>query len=82
MTGRGTFGLRLVALGYLTLLIAAPVAIMVWSTFSGGLGPVWEALTRPSTSRVEVLRRSARWWRSQNRSSAGGWTVTCRATSW
>jgi sulfate transport system permease protein len=42
------YGLRLVALTYLGLLVAAPVAIMIWSTFSGGLGPVWEALTRPA----------------------------------
>ena len=40
--------LRAVALGYLALLIAGPVAIMLWQTFSGGLAPVLEALTRPS----------------------------------
>lgn len=46
MTGK--IGLRLIALGYLGLLIAAPVGLLLWSTFSGGLGPVWEALTRPN----------------------------------
>src|SRR3712207_3763097 len=41
-------GLRTLALAYLGLLIAGPVAIMVWQTFSGGFGPVLEALTRPA----------------------------------
>src|SRR5690349_14740986 len=40
--------LRAIALGYLALLIAGPVAIMLWQTFAGGLAPVWEALTRPA----------------------------------
>ncbi|MDQ3696342.1 MAG: sulfate ABC transporter permease subunit [Chloroflexota bacterium] len=44
----GKYGLRLVALGYLGMLIAAPVGIMLWSTFSGGLEPVWESLSRPN----------------------------------
>src|SRR3712207_3345390 len=41
-------GLRTLALAYLGLLIAGPVGIMVWQTFSGGFGPVVEALTRPA----------------------------------
>ncbi|HLL49031.1 MAG TPA: sulfate ABC transporter permease subunit [Thermomicrobiales bacterium] len=40
--------LRAIALGYLGLLIAGPVGILIWQTFAGGLGPVWEALTRPT----------------------------------
>jgi sulfate transport system permease protein len=40
--------LRAIALGYLGLLIAGPVAILLWQTFAGGLPPVWEALTRPA----------------------------------
>jgi sulfate transport system permease protein len=40
--------LRTIALGYLALLLVGPVAIMLWTTFSGGLAPVWEALTRPA----------------------------------
>ena len=40
--------MRAIALAYLGLLVAGPVAIMLWQTFSGGLAPVWEALTRPA----------------------------------
>ena len=40
--------LRGIALGYLGLLIAGPVGVLVWQTFAGGVGPVWEALTRPA----------------------------------
>lgn len=40
--------LRAIALGYLALLVAGPVAIMLWQTFAGGFAPVWEALTRPA----------------------------------
>jgi sulfate transport system permease protein len=40
--------LRTIALGYLGLLIAGPVGILLWQTFAGGLAPVWEALTRPA----------------------------------
>jgi sulfate transport system permease protein len=46
MTGKLT--LRAIALGYLGLLVAGPVAIMLWQTFAGGLAPVWEAITRPA----------------------------------
>lgn len=46
--GNAHLALRSIALAYLGLLLAGPVAIMLWTTFSGGLGPVWEALTRPS----------------------------------
>lgn len=40
-------GLRAVALGYLVVILLAPLAIMTWKTFEGGLGPVVEALTHP-----------------------------------
>jgi sulfate transport system permease protein len=40
--------LRAIALVYLGLLVVGPVAIMIWQTFSGGLAPVWEALTNPA----------------------------------
>src|SRR5262245_7518250 len=46
MTSR--LALRVVALGYLALLVAGPVAIMLWQTFADGVAPVWEALTRPA----------------------------------
>jgi sulfate transport system permease protein len=41
-------GLRGIALAYLGLLVAGPVFIMIWQTFSGGLAPVWDALTNPA----------------------------------
>ena len=40
--------LRGVAVLYLGLLLIAPVAVMLITTFSSGLGPVLEALTRPA----------------------------------
>jgi sulfate transport system permease protein len=40
--------LRAIALGYLGLLVAGPVTILLWQTFAGGLAPVQEALTRPA----------------------------------
>ncbi len=43
-----TLMLRAIALGYLGLLVAGPVAILIWQTFAGGLAPVWETLTRPA----------------------------------
>ena len=46
--GNARLALRGVALLYLGLLLVGPVAIMLWTTFAGGLGPVWEALTRPA----------------------------------
>lgn len=39
--------LRFVALGYLSALLLVPVTIIVWHTFSGGLAPVWDAITAP-----------------------------------
>jgi sulfate transport system permease protein len=41
----GKAGLRAVALGYVALLLALPVGLVVWRTFDHGAGPVWHALT-------------------------------------
>ena len=41
-------GLRTVALGYLTLLLALPVGFVFYKTFEKGLGAVWDALTTPN----------------------------------
>jgi sulfate transport system permease protein len=41
------YGLRVVALGYLFLLLAAPVAIVMLRTFENGLGQAWESVTTP-----------------------------------
>ena len=39
--------LRFTALGYLFLLLAAPVGLVFFRTFENGLGPAWEAVTTP-----------------------------------
>jgi sulfate transport system permease protein len=41
--------LRAVALGYLALLLVLPLWLVTWRTFGHGLGPVWDALSDPST---------------------------------
>ncbi len=41
-------GVRTVALGYLALLLIAPVAMIFYRTFEHGLEPVWEAVTAPN----------------------------------
>jgi sulfate transport system permease protein len=41
-------GLRTVALGYLALLLLAPVAMIFYRTFEHGLGPVWSAVSAPN----------------------------------
>jgi sulfate transport system permease protein len=40
--------LRVIALGYLLLLLALPVLLVFWRTFEDGLGPVLAALQRPA----------------------------------
>ena len=40
--------LRTLALGYLALLLAFPVGMVFVRTFGEGIGPVWEAITRPA----------------------------------
>ena len=47
--------LRFVALGYLAALLLVPVSIIVWHTFSGGLAPVWDAITAPDALRALKL---------------------------
>jgi sulfate transport system permease protein len=39
--------LRTIALGYLGLLIAAPVGLVCYRTFEHGIGPAWNAVTTP-----------------------------------
>jgi sulfate transport system permease protein len=41
-------GVRVVALGYLALLLLAPVAMIFYRTFEHGLGPVWSAISTPN----------------------------------
>jgi sulfate transport system permease protein len=41
-------GVRTVALGYLALLLVAPVAMIFYRTFEHGLAPVWDAVSAPN----------------------------------
>jgi sulfate transport system permease protein len=43
---------RTIALGYLALLLLAPVAMIFYRTFEHGLGPVWNAVTAPNAQRA------------------------------
>jgi sulfate transport system permease protein len=44
---RSRLALRTVALGYLGLLLAAPVGLVFYRTFEHGVGPAWDAVTTP-----------------------------------
>ena len=44
----GKWGLRLVAVFYLSALLILPVSLVAKRTFENGAGPVWEALTTPA----------------------------------
>jgi sulfate/thiosulfate transport system permease protein len=44
----GRYGLRFVSLGYLALLLVAPVSYVFWKTFEHGFGPAWDAVTTPN----------------------------------
>jgi sulfate/thiosulfate transport system permease protein len=41
-------GVRIVGLGYLGLLLLAPLLMIFYRTFEHGLGPVWTAVTQPN----------------------------------
>jgi sulfate/thiosulfate transport system permease protein len=43
------WGLRLLALAYLTLLLLLPLALVLWKTFQSGLGPIVDSLTSAQT---------------------------------
>ncbi len=56
------YGLRTIALVYLLFLLVLPVALICWTTFADGVGPVIDSLTTPSalhafqvTAQVAVL---------------------------
>jgi sulfate transport system permease protein len=47
-TGRGvTLSLRFAALGYLAILLVAPVGYVFYKTFEHGVGAAWESITTP-----------------------------------
>jgi sulfate/thiosulfate transport system permease protein len=39
---------RVIALGYLAVLLLVPVGLVFWRTFEHGLGPVWNSITTPA----------------------------------
>ena len=41
------YALRFAALGYLGVLLVAPVGFVFWKTFDHGVGPAWDAVTAP-----------------------------------
>jgi len=41
------YALRFAALGYLAMLLVAPVGFVFWRTFEHGVGPAWDAVTTP-----------------------------------
>ena len=45
---RARIGLRVVALGYLALLLLIPVGLVLYRTFEPGLGAVWDSVTTPA----------------------------------
>jgi sulfate transport system permease protein len=51
----GKLALRTLALGYLALLLLAPVGVIAYRTFEHGLSPVWDALSSPAASHAAYL---------------------------
>jgi sulfate transport system permease protein len=43
----GKYALRCFSLGYLAVLLVAPVGYVFWRTFEHGAGPAWDAVTTP-----------------------------------
>jgi sulfate/thiosulfate transport system permease protein len=43
----GRYAVRFVSLGYLAVLLVAPVGYVFWKTFQHGFGPAWDAVTTP-----------------------------------
>jgi len=50
----GKYAVRSFALGYLAVLLAAPVGFVFWRTFEHGVGPAWDAVT--SRDAVHALK--------------------------
>lgn len=49
-SGFTRIGLRLIALGYLALLLALPVLLVFYRTFENGVGAAWDAVTTPEAT--------------------------------
>jgi sulfate transport system permease protein len=52
---RSRYGLRVLALLYLTALLLVPVAIVLYRTFEPGLGEVWASITTPAAQHAFQL---------------------------
>jgi sulfate/thiosulfate transport system permease protein len=48
MTAR--YGIRLFSLGYLTVILVAPVALIFWRAFEHGFHPFWAAISNPTAT--------------------------------
>jgi sulfate transport system permease protein len=49
------YTLRVVGLGYLALLLVAPVSLVFWRAFEHGVGPAWDAVTTPAAKHAFVI---------------------------
>ncbi|MEA2181570.1 MAG: sulfate/thiosulfate transport system permease protein, partial [Solirubrobacteraceae bacterium] len=52
---RSRITLRVIALGYLALLLAIPVAMVFYRTFEHGFGSAWDAVTTPPAQHAFYL---------------------------
>jgi sulfate transport system permease protein len=43
----GKYAFRFASLGYLAVLLVAPIGFVFWRTFEHGVGPAWDAVTTP-----------------------------------
>jgi sulfate/thiosulfate transport system permease protein len=49
------YSLRIIALGYLLLVLLGPLAMIFWRSFDEGLGPLWTSLSDPNTVHAFTL---------------------------
>ena len=49
------YGLRIVALGYLALLLGIPVVLIFINAFQDGIGAAWDAVTTPEAQHAFYL---------------------------
>jgi sulfate transport system permease protein len=49
------YALRVVGLGYLALVLVAPVALVFWRAFEDGIGPAWDAVTTPAAKHAFAI---------------------------
>jgi sulfate/thiosulfate transport system permease protein len=47
--------LRLAGLGYIAVLLAAPVGLVFWRAFEDGIGPAWDAVTTPAAKHAFLV---------------------------